>query len=57
MGVLKIGILKMIVLKIGNFEKYLKIEVLKIKFGNLNFRKLFENEDFENWNFRELFED
>ena len=48
MGVLKIGILKMIVLKIGNFEKYLKIEVLKIKFENRNFGKLFENGSFKN---------
>ena len=36
------------VLKIGNFEKYLKMEVLKIKFENGNFGKLFENGSFDN---------
>ena len=30
--------------------------VLKIKFENWNFEKLFENENFKNWNFGELFE-
>ena len=45
MGVLKIRILK----------NYLKMRVLKIKFENWNFEKLFEIK-FENWNFEELFE-
>ena len=31
-------------LKIGILENYLKLDVLKIKFENLNFKKLFENE-------------
>ena len=31
-----------------SFENDLKIEVLKIKFENWNFEKLFENESFEN---------
>ena len=44
------------VLKIGILENYLKIEVLKIKFENWNFEKLFKNGSFENWNFEELFE-
>ena len=35
-------------LKIGILENYLKIEVLKIKFENWYFEKLFENESFEN---------
>ena len=43
------------VLKIGILENYLKIEVLKIKFENWNFEKLFKNGSFENWNFEELF--
>ena len=30
--------------------------ILKIKFENWNFGKLFEDENFENWNFEELFE-
>ena len=30
--------------------------VLKIKFENENFGKLFENGSFENWNFEKLFE-
>ena len=37
-------------------ENYLTMEVLKIKFENWNFGKLFENESFENWKFEELFE-
>ena len=32
------------------------MRVLKIKFENWNFGKLFENGSFENWNFEELFE-
>ena len=32
------------------------MEVLKIKFENWNFEKLFEIESFENWNFKKLFE-
>ena len=32
------------------------MEVLKIKFGNQNFEKLFEDQNFENWNFEKLFE-
>ena len=32
------------------------MEVLKIKFENWNFGKLFKNRSFENWNFEELFE-
>ena len=32
------------------------MRVLKIKFENWNFEKLFENENFKNWNFGELFE-
>ena len=32
------------------------MEVLKIKFENGNFGKLFENGSFENWNFEILFE-
>ena len=32
------------------------MEVLKIKFENWNFEKLFGNGSFENWNFKELFE-
>ena len=32
------------------------MRVLKIKFENWNFEKLFENGSFENWNFEELFE-
>ena len=43
-------------LKIGILEKYLKMEVLRTKFENGNFGKLFENENFENWNLGELFE-
>ena len=39
------------VLKIGILKNYLKMEFLKIKFGNWNFGKLFEN-----WNFEKLFE-
>ena len=30
--------------------------ILKIKFENQNFGKLFEDENFENWKFEELFE-
>ena len=57
---MKIGILKKIIwkwkfgklnLKIGNYSK---MEVLKIRFGNLNFEKIFENEIFENWNFEKI---
>ena len=36
-------------MRIGNFENYLKMEVLKIKFENWNFGELFENESFENY--------
>ena len=43
-------------LKIGILKNYLKMRVLKIKFENGNFGKLFENESFENWNFEELFQ-
>ena len=43
-------------MKIGILENYLKIKVLKIKFENGNFGKLFENGSFENWNFEKLFE-
>ena len=32
------------------------MRVLKIKFENWNFEKLFENGSFENWNFEKLFE-
>ena len=32
------------------------MEVLKIKFEDQNFEKLFENGSFENWNFEKLFE-
>ena len=32
------------------------MKVLKIKFENWNFGKLFENKSFENWNFGKLFE-
>ena len=35
------------VLKIGILKNYLKMEFLKIKFGNWNFGKLFENGSFE----------
>ena len=38
MGILKFGILK----------NYLKMRVLKIKFENWKFGKVFENETFEN---------
>ena len=31
------------VLKIGILDNYLKMEVLEIKFENMNFEKLFEN--------------
>ena len=31
------------------------MEVLKIRFENWNFGKLFENGSFGNWNFEELF--
>ena len=34
--------------EIGVLENYLKIKVLKIKFKNWNFEKLFEKESFEN---------
>ena len=34
----------------------MKMEILKIKFENCSFEKLFENGNFENWNFGELFE-
>ena len=44
------------VLKIGILKNYLKMEFLKIKFGNWNFGKLFENWSFENWNFGKLCE-
>ena len=55
--VLKIGILrnylrikffKKLNLKIENLKNCLKMEVLKIKFENWNFGKLFENGSFEN---------
>ena len=46
---------KMGVLKIRILKNYLKMRVLKIKFENWNFEKLFEIK-FENWNFEELFE-
>ena len=39
--------------KIGNLENYLRFGVLKIKFENWHFEKLFENGKFENWNFGE----
>ena len=57
---LKMGILKIKFERNWNFENYLRIEILRIKFGRLefwklfenwNFGKLFENGDFENWNF------
>ena len=58
------------ILKTGILKNYLRMEILKIKFENwnfgklfengcfenLNFWKLFENGSFENWNFEELFE-
>ena len=34
-------------LKFGILENYLKMGILKIKFENWNFGKLFENESFE----------
>ena len=43
------------VLKIGILKNCLRMEVLKIKFENQNFGKLFENGHFENWNFENLF--
>ena len=46
-GILK-NYLKIKVLKIGIFENYLKMKFLKIKSENWNFRKLFENGNFEN---------
>ena len=39
------------VLKIGILKNYLKMEVLKIKFGIWNFEKLFENRIFKKLNF------
>ena len=36
------------VLKIGILKNYLKMEVLKITFRNLNFEELFENGSFKN---------
>ena len=42
--------------EIGILKNYLKIGVLKIKFENWNFGKVFENGSFENRNFEELFE-
>ena len=41
-------------MKIGNLGNYSKMEVLKIRFGNWNFEKIFENEIFENWNFEKI---
>ena len=35
--------------KIGNLENYLRFGVLKIKFKNWNFGKLFENGNFESY--------
>ena len=43
-------------MRIRILKNYLKMEVLKIKFKNWNFEKLFENGSFENWNFEKLFE-
>ena len=43
-------------MRIEILENYLKMKVLKIKFENRNFGKLFENGSFENWNFGKLFE-
>ena len=40
----------------GIFENYLKMRVLKIKFENWNFGKVFKNGSFENQNFGKLFE-
>ena len=37
-----------IILKIWSFENNLKIEVLKIKFGNWDFEELFENGSLKN---------
>ena len=52
--------MKMRVLKTGILKNYLKIRVLKIKFGkvfeNGNFGKLLKKGSFENWYFEELFE-
>ena len=30
------------------------MEILKIKFGNWNFGKLFKDQSFENWKFKKL---
>ena len=35
-------------LRIGILKNYLKVEVLKIKFGNWNFEELFENGSLKN---------
>ena len=43
-------------MEIRILKNYLRMRVLKIKFENWNFEKLFENGSFENWNFEELFE-
>ena len=44
------------ILKIGILENYLRIAVLKIKFENWYFEKLFENGILKIENFEELFE-
>ena len=58
--VLRIGILEIKLERNLNFENYLRIGVLKIKFKNWSFGKLFENENlkikFKNLNFEKLFE-
>ena len=36
-------------MKIGNLKNYLKMEVLKIKLENRNFKKLFENGSYGNF--------
>ena len=41
-------------MKSCRIKKKLKMGVLKIKFQNWNFGKVFRNGNFKNWNLREL---